>query len=196
MRTIRIAEHISLDGVIQPGGPDEDSEYSNGGWTAPYRTAEGAAAFAEAYGASFDLLLGRRTYDLWASFWPKMKGGPFADNLNAATKYVATHRRDGLAWGPVGDLGADALEGVRRLKSQDGPDLVVCGSASLTSVLLEQGLVDEVVLAVYPLLLGRGKRCFSDSADAREFALLSTKTTPTGLLLNTYRHVGALRAAP
>jgi dihydrofolate reductase len=85
------------------------------------------------------------------------------------------------------------MEGVRRLKSQDGPDLNVCGSASLTSVLLEQGLVDEVVLAVYPLLLGRGKRCFSDSADAREFALVSTKATPTGVLLNTYRHVGSKR---
>jgi dihydrofolate reductase len=193
MRKIRIAEHISLDGVIQPGGPNENSEYSHGGWTAPYRTPEGAAAFAEAYGSRFDLLLGRRTYDLWAGFWPKMKGGPFADNLNAATKYVATHRPGGLEWGPVGDLGPDVMAGVRGLKSQDGPDLLVCGSASLTSVLLEQGLVDEVVLAVYPLLLGRGKRCFSDSADAREFALVSTKTTSTGLLLNTYRHVGSMR---
>jgi dihydrofolate reductase len=193
MRKIRISEHISLDGVIQPGGPNENSEYSHGGWTAPYRTPEGAAAVAEAYGSGFDLLLGRRTYDLWASFWPKMKGGPFADNLNAATKYVATHRPDSLEWGPVGDLGADVMEGVRRLKSQDGPDLNVCGSASLTSVLLEQGLVDEVVLAVYPLLLGRGKRCFSDSADAREFALVSTKATPTGVLLNMYRHVGSKR---
>ena len=187
MRTIRIAEHISLDGVIQPGGPNEDSEYAHGGWTAPYRTAEGAAAVAEAYGKGFDLLLGRRTYDLWASFWPKIKGGPFADNLNAATKYVATHRPDSLEWGPVGDLGADAIEGTRRLKSQDGPDLMVCGSASLTSVLLEQGLVDEVVLAVYPLLLGRGKRCFSDGADPRRLALVSSKATPTGVLLNTYR---------
>ena len=193
MRKIRIFEHISLDGVIQPGGPNETSEYSHGGWTAPYRTPEGAGAVAEAYGSGFDLLLGRRTYDLWASFWPKMKGGPFADNLNAATKYVATHRPDSLEWGPVGDLGADVMEGVRRLKSQDGPDLNVCGSASLTSVLLEQGLVDEVVLAVYPLLLGRGKRCFSDSADAREFALVSTKATPSGVLLNTFRHVGSKR---
>ena len=193
MRTIRIAEHISLDGVIQPGGPNEDSEYAHGGWTTPYRTPEGAAAVAEAQGTGYDLLLGRRTYDLWASFWPKMKGGPFADNLNAATKYVATHRPDSLEWGPVSDLGADVMEGVRRLKSQDGPDLNVCGSASLTSVLLEQGLVDEIVLAVYPLLLGRGKRCFSDNADAREFALVSTKATPTGVLLNTYRHVGSKR---
>lgn len=85
------------------------------------------------------------------------------------------------------------MEGIRRVKSQDGPDLVICGSASLTSVLLEQGWIDEVVLVVYPLLLGRGKRCFSDSADPREFALVSSKATPTGVLLNTYRHVGSLR---
>jgi dihydrofolate reductase len=193
MRKIRIAEHISLDGVIQPGGPNEDSDYAHGGWTAPYRTAEGAAAVAETQGKGFDLLLGRRTYDLWASFWPKVKGGPFADSLNAATKYVATHRPDSLEWGPVGDLGADVMEGIRRVKSQDGPDLMVWGSASLTSALFEQGLVDEVVLVVYPVLLGRGKRCFSDSADPRELALVSSKATPSGVLLNTYRHVGSLR---
>ena len=193
MRKIRIAEHISLDGVIQPGGQNEDSDYAHGGWTAPYRTAEGAEAVAEAYGKGFDLLLGRRTYDLWASFWPQVKGGPFADNLNAATKYVATHRPDNLEWGPVGDLGADVMDGIRRLKSQDGPDLVVCGSASLTSALLEQGLVDEVVLAVYPVLLGRGKRCFSDSVDPRELALVSSKATPSGVLISVYRHVGSLR---
>jgi dihydrofolate reductase len=193
MRKIRIMEHISLDGVIQPGGPNEDSDYAHGGWTAPYRTADGAAAVAEAQGRGFDLLLGRRTYDLWASFWPKLKGGPFADSLNAATKYVATHRTDGLGWGPVGDLGADIMEGVRRVKSQDGPDLLVCGSATLTPVLIEQGLVDEVVLAVYPLLLGRGKLCFPDNADGRELALVSTKSMPTGVLLNTYRYVGSVR---
>lgn len=189
MRKIRIAEHISLDGAIQPGGPDENSEYAQGGWMASYRTPEGAAAVAEAYGKGFDLLLGRRTYDLWASFWPKIKGGPFADQLNAATKYVATHRPESLAWGPVGELGADVVEGIRRLKSQEGPDLMVCGSASLTSVLLEQGLVDEMMLAIYPLLLGRGKRCFSDSADPRKFALVSSKATPSGVLLDLYRHV-------
>jgi len=189
MRRIRIAEHISLDGVIQPGGPADHSDYANGGWSAPYRSAEGAQAVAEAQGERFDLLLGRRTYDLWAGFWPKMKGGPFADNLNAATKYVATHRPEGLEWGPVGKLGADVMEGIRHLKSQDGPDLVVCGSASLATALIEQGLVDEIVLAVYPLLLGPGKRCFPDSAGAREFAFVSSKSTPTGVLLNTYRKV-------
>jgi dihydrofolate reductase len=193
MRKIRIAEHISLDGVIQPGGPNEDSDFAHGGWTAPYRSAAGAEAVAEAQGKGFDLLLGRRTYDLWANFWPKVKDGPFADSLNAATKYVATHRPDSLGWGPVGDLGADVMEGVRRVKSQDGPDLIVWGSATLTSVLIEQGLVDEVVLVVYPVLLGRGKRCFSESADPRELALVSSKATPSGVLINTYRHVGSVR---
>ena len=190
MRKIRIFEHVSLDGVIAPPG---DSDFAHGGWQAPYRTPAGAAALAEAQGTSFDLLLGRRTYDLWAGFWPKIKGGPFADGLNAATKYVATHRPESLGWGPVKDLGADAIAGVRRVKSTDGPDLIVWGSSTLTSVLLGEGLVDEVVLLVYPVLLGPGKRFFSDSADPRELALVSTKTSPTGVLINTYRHVGALR---
>jgi dihydrofolate reductase len=109
---------------------------------------------------------------------------------------VATHRPDGLEWGPVETLGADIVEGVRRVKSKDGPDLIVCGSSTLTPVLLDQGLVDDVVLIVYPVLLGRGKRFFSDRVEARELALVSTKATPTGVLINTYRHVGSLRAAP
>ena len=191
MRKIRIFEHISLDGVISPPG---DSDFAQGGWQAPYRSPDGAASLAEAQGKNFDLLLGRRTYDLWADFWPKVKEGPFAGSLNAATKYVATHRPDSLGWDPVKDLGADIVQGARRVKSEDGSDLIVCGSSTLTSVLLEQGLVDEVVLIVYPVLLGRGKRFFSDSADPRELALISTKTTSTGVLMNTYRHVGSLRA--
>jgi len=193
MRKIRIFEHISLDGVITPGAPGEyGDDYANGGWTAPYRSPAGAEAVAEAQGSGYDLLLGRRTYDLWAGFWPKQKGGPFAPGINAATKYVATHRPESLGWGPVGELGADVMKGIRDVKSKDGPDLVVWGSSTLTSVLLDQGLVDEVVLIVYPVLLGRGKRFFSDSADPRELALVSTKATSTGQLMNTYRHVGSL----
>ena len=190
MRKIRIFEHISLDGVISPPG---NSAFAQGGWSAPYRTSAGAAALAEAQGTSFALLLGRRTYDLWADFWPKVKGGPFADGLNAATKYVATHRPESLGWGPVGDLGTDVMAGVRRVKSTDGPDLIVWGSSTLTSVLLDQGLVDEVVLAVYPVLLGRGKRFFSDSVDPRELALVSTTAMPSGIILNTYKVVGPLK---
>jgi dihydrofolate reductase len=192
MRKIRIMEHISLDGVIQ----HEDGEgFAHGGWTAPYRTPAGLEAVVEAQGSIFDLLLGRRTYDSWAGFWPKAGNSPIANGLNAATKYVATHRPDSLEWGPVGDLGADIIEGIRGVKSTDGPDLIVCGSSTLTSVLLDQGLVDEVLLLVYPVLLGRGKRFFSDSAEPRELAFVSTKVTSTGVLINTYRHVGSLPTA-
>ncbi len=189
MRKFKIMEHISLDGFIAPPG---DDDYANGGWTAGYRSPEGAAAVAEAQGANFDLLLGRKTYDLWSGHWPKMSGGPFADKINAATKYVATHRPDSLAWGPAKDLGTDIITGVRGIKSTDGPDLILWGSSTLTSVLLEQGLVDEVVLITYPVLLGKGKRFFSDSIDARELAFVSTMNTPTGLMMNTYRYVGAM----
>ncbi len=183
-------EHISLDGVIQH---EDGEDFAHGNWTVPYRTPAGLEAVVEAYGSSFDLLLGRRTYDAWAGFWLKAGDSPIANGLNAATKYVATHRPDSLEWGPVGDLGADILAGIRGVKSTDGPDLIVCGSSTLTSVLLDQGLVDEVLLLVYPVLLGRGKRFFSDSADPRELAFVSTKDTSTGVLINTYRHVGSLR---
>lgn len=190
MRKIRILEHISLDGVIQHENGDG---FVHGNWTAPYRTPMGLAALVEAQGSRFALLLGRRTYDTLAGFWPTAGDSPMANGLNAATKYVATHRPDSLAWGPVGDLGADVLAGIRGVKATDGPDLLVWGSSTLTSALLGQGLVDEVVLLVYPVLLGRGTRFFSDRADPRELAFVSTQATSTGVLINTYRHVGALR---
>jgi len=194
MRRVRIFEHISLDGVIQHGD-DNDDDFPYGAWTAAYRSADGAQAVAEAQGENVDFLLGRRTYDLWSNYWPTVKGGPFADTINAATKYVATHRPESLTWGPVEALGADIVEGVRRVKSMDGRDLVVFGSSTLTSVLFDHGLVDEAVLIVYPVLLGRGKRLLSDRVAARELALVSTKAMSTGVLINTYRHVGALRTA-
>lgn len=194
MRKIRIIEQISLDGVIQaPGGRNEDGDYPHGGWAMPFFDPAILEAILEAQGGRFDLLLGRRTYDIFAGYWPKAEKGPLADGLNAAAKYVATHRPDSLGWGPVQDLGADIVKGVRGVKAKDGPDLIVWGSSTLTSLLLGQGLADEVLLLVCPVLLGRGKRFFSDSADPRELALVSTKAAPTGVLLNAYRHVGSLR---
>ena len=192
MRKIRIIEQISLDGVIQaPGGRDEGGDdYAHGGWAMPYRGTAMGEAVAEAQGRSFDLLIGRRTYDVFAGYWPKAGNGPIANSLNAATKYVATHRPESLGWGPVGGLGADVIEGVRAVKSKGGPDLIVWGSSTLTRVLLEQGLVDEVMLLVYPVLLGRGKRFFEDSADPRQLALVSTKVVSSDVVMNTYRHLG------
>jgi len=194
MRKIRIIEHITLDGVIQsPGGRDEDGDYAPGGWTAPFRSAAGREAIAEAHGASFDLLLGRRTYDIWSGFWPKAPKSPMADSLNSATKYVATHRPKSLAWGPVEDLGAGIIEGIRRIKAKNGPHVIVWGSSTLTPVLLEHGLADEVLLLVFPVVLGTGKRIFSDGTPPRELALVSTKASSSGVIISTYRPSGPLR---
>lgn len=194
MRKIRIIEHISLDGVIQaPGGPNEDGDYQHGGWIVPYSDPVGREAIIAAHGKGFDLLLGRRTYDIWAGYWPKIRNNPFADSFNAATKYVATHRPESLGWGPAHDLGADVVESLRRIKSKDGPDLILWGSSTLTPVLLGAGLADEIVLLVYPVLLGTGKRFFSDKSSPRELALVSTKAAASGIVINTYRPVGPLR---
>jgi dihydrofolate reductase len=118
-----------------------------------------------------------------------------ADALNAATKYVATHRLESLVWGPFEGVGPDIVEGVRRIKSQDGPDLVLWGSSTLTRTLLEHGLADEVLLVVYPVVLGTGKRLFAERIPARSFELVSTQTTPTGILINSYKLVGPLKAS-
>ncbi len=198
MRTIRIIEHISLDGVIQaPGGPEEDTSggFKYGGWSAPHDDPGGGEAIVAAHGDAFDLLLGRRTYDIWSGFWPKAPKSPMADSINAATKYVATHRPKSLEWGPVENLGADIVEGVRRIKAQtkSGPQLIVWGSSTLTSVLLEHGLADEVVLLVFPVLLGTGKRIFADGTPPRELALVSTKAVPSGVIISTYKPSGPLR---
>jgi dihydrofolate reductase len=194
VRKIRIIEQISLDGVIQsPGGREEDGDYAHGGWAMRFFDPTVLDTILAAQGKRFDLLLGRHTYDIFAGYWPKAEKGPIADGLNAATKYVATHRPDSLGWGPVEGLGADIVKGVRRAKSKDGPDLIVWGSSTLTPVLLENGLADEVLLLVCPVLLGRGKRFFSDKAYPCELALVSSKAASTGVLMNLYRYVGPLR---
>ena len=194
MRKIKIIEHISLDGVIQaPGGPGEDGDYPYGGWTVPHADPAVGEVIVEAHREAFDLLLGRRTYDIWSGYWPKAGKSPMADRLNLATKYVATHRPDSLKWGPAEGLGQDIVEGVRRIKAKDGADLIVWGSSTLTPVLLENGFADEVLLLVYPVLLGTGKRFFSDGAPPRELALIGTKAASSGVVISTYRPSGPLR---
>jgi len=191
MRKLKIIEHISLDGVIQVSG--EDGEFPYGDWTAPYRTPAGREAMLAVHGERFDLVLGRRTYDGWSGFWPKAPSSPMADRINAATKYVATHRPESLQWGPFECLGPDIVEGIRRIKSQDGPDLILSGSCTLASTPLEHGLADEVVLAVYPVLVGTGKRFFAKGIPARSFELISTKAMPSGIILSQYKVAGPLK---
>jgi dihydrofolate reductase len=194
MRKLRIFEHISLDGVIQASADENNFPYSD--WSGPYRTPAGRDMLLARYGEKFDLLLGRRTYDMWSGFWPKAPSSPMADRLNAAKKYVATHRPESLAWGPFEAVGKDVVEGIRRIKSQDGPDLLLMGSSTLTSTVLEHGLADEIVLLVDPVLLGTGKRIFADGTPARAFELASTTATPTGIVVNSYKPVGPLKNHP
>jgi len=191
MRKLKIIEHISLDGVIQNSGEDD---FPYGDWTARYRTPAGREAVMAAHGESFDLLLGRRTYDMWSGYWPKAPGSPIADRLNAATKYVATHRPESLEWGPFEGLGPDLAEGVRRIKSQDGPNLILSGSSTLTSTLLEHGLADELLLIVYPVLLCTGKRFFAEGTPAYSFEVVSTQAMPSGVILSAYKFAGPLKA--
>lgn len=191
MRKLRIVEHISLDGVIQHSADDGDFPYSD--WTGPYRSPAGRDAMLAAYGEKCDLLLGRRTYDLWSGFWPKAPSNPMGDRLNAAVKFVATHRPESLEWGPFEGVGPDLVECVRRIKLQGGPDLVLSGSSTLTSTLPDHGLVDEVLLAAYPVLLGRGKRFFAEGTEARSFELVSTQAFPSGIIFSTYKAAGPLK---
>src|SRR5499427_3881544 len=189
MRKLKLIEHISLDGVIQHG---EDGDFPYGDWTAPYRSPAGLAMVLAAQGESFDLLLGRRTYDLWSGFWPKAPSSPMSDRLNAATKYVATHRPESLEWGPFEGLGPDIVEGIRRIKSHNGPDVILWGSSTLTSTLLEHGLADEVMLLIYPVLVGKGKRFFAEGAPPRAFDHASTKALSSGIVMNVYNAAGPL----
>ena len=192
MRKLKIMQHISLDGVIQQSADDNDFPYS--GWSAPYRTPAGLATVLEMYGERFDLLLGRRTYDLWSGFWPKAPSSPMGDRLNAATKYVVTHRPESLQWGPSQGITADWLERVRALKADNGADLILSGSTALTSALIEHGLADEMALMVNPILLGTARRIFAEGTPARSFELVSTRSFATGIVLNAYKFAGSLKS--
>lgn len=190
MRKLKLMEHMSLDGVIQTSGEDG---FPCADWTLPFRTPAGRDEVFAAHGGRFDLLLGRRTYDMWSAFWPKAPSSPMSDALNAATKYVATHRPESLEWGPFEGVGPDVVQGIQRIKSEPGPDLVLWGSSTLTSTLLAHGLADEVVLVVYPVLLGTGKRLFAEGTPPRSFELVSTKAMPSGVILSAYKFAGALK---
>jgi serine phosphatase RsbU (regulator of sigma subunit)/dihydrofolate reductase len=187
MRKLKIIEHISLDGVIQTSGPDDDFPY--GDWTAPYRSPAGLQIVNELYGKTCDLLCGRRTYDLLASVGPKLPKSEMGDRLNTATKYVVTHRPESLQWTPFEAIGSDLVDSVRRIKASKGPDLIVMGSGTLISVLLDNGLADEVVLMVNPIALGKGKRFFEGGSLPRGFALGSSSPLPSGIVVNIYKPI-------
>ena len=193
MRKLRIMEHISLDGVIQQSADENGFPHTD--WTVPYRTPAGRDAVLAAHGERFDLLLGRRTYDMWSGYWPKTQGNPMADGINGATKYVVTHRPESLEWGPFEGLGPDIVADICRIKAQAGPHIILWGSSTLTSTLLEQGLADEVLLIVYPVLLGTGKRFFAEGTPPRSLDFVSTNALSSGVILTTYKFSGPLKTA-
>ncbi|MGX5803155.1 dihydrofolate reductase family protein [Bradyrhizobium sp. Arg314] len=195
MRKIIAATFVSLDGVMQaPGGPEEDpvGGFKFGGWTFHYFDEVAGAAMNELFSKPFDLLLGRRTYDIFAAYWPYQKD-PIADVFNPATKYVATHRPDSLTWQNTQSLGPDIVATLRRLKQEDGPDLLIQGSGNLIQTLLANGLIDEIRLMIFPLLLGKGKRLFGDGTLPAAFRLVKSQASSTGVIMATYERSGEIK---
>ncbi|MBN9036586.1 MAG: dihydrofolate reductase [Rhizobiales bacterium] len=197
MRRIIAAAFLSLDGVMQaPGGPEEDPTggFAFGGWVFPLGDEVTDAAIGETFGRPFDLLLGRRTYDIFAAHWPFIPADdPIAGPFNAVTKYVATHRPDSLVWENSEWLGPDAIARIAELKQTDGPDLLTQGSTDLLHQLLAAGLVDELRLLTFPVLLGRGKRLFDDATAPAALRLTGSKVSTTGVVVATYEPAGPVR---
>jgi dihydrofolate reductase len=195
MRKIVSITQVTLDGVMQsPGGPEEDPRngFTHGGWAMRYVDDTGRQAIGETIAGEFDMLLGRRTYEIFAAYWPNQGDNPIAKAFNKATKYVVTRRLDRLGWKNSQRLGGDAVEGVRQLKASDGPALHVWGSGELLQTLIAAELVDEYRIWVFPLVLGEGKRLFEKGVPPRGLSLVGTRSTPSGVLLNTYRPAGPL----
>lgn len=201
MRKLIVAAFISLDGVIQaPGGPEEDPSggFRVGGWIVPYADEATGQAVQDLFSQPFELLLGRRTYDIFAAYWPHVRADSssraIADLFNSVTKHVATHRSDSLDWRNSRALGSDLADAIRALKHQDdGVNLLTQGSGDMVRQLLAAGLVDELRLQIYPVVLGRGKRLFGDDAQVSAFTLAHSTSTSNGVLITRYVHSGEVR---
>ena len=195
MRKLIVITFLSLDGVMQaPGGQGEDDDggFSHGGWSATYWDERMVQVMGEATSGSFDLLLGRRTYDILGAYWPHVPDEPGAKPLNDATKYVASRGRPALVWAPSVLIGGDAAAGVTTLKEDGGPDLLVYGSGNLIQTLMRHELVDRYHLWVFPVVLGSGKRLFSDGAIPSALTLVDSTVSTTGVVIGTYEPAGEL----
>ena len=196
MRKIIAITQVTLDGVMQaPGGPEEDPSngFTHGGWAMPFVDDAAKQVIGETIAGEFDMLLGRRTYEIFASYWPNQGDHPIAKAFNKATKYVVTRSLDQLDWATSLHIGGDVVDEVRRLRASDGPALQVWGSSELLQALIAAELVDEYHLLVYPLVLGEGKRLFENGVPPSRLALVETRSTPMGVLINTYRPAGPVR---
>jgi len=197
MRKIVVLSFISLDGVMQaPGGPEEDTSggFKFGGWTFPYFDEFSGNLMGEQMNMPFDLLLGRKTYDIFAAYWPKQDAsvqptGPF----NNATKYVVSRGSPQLTWEKSVLVDGDVAAKIKALKQQDGPMLQVHGSGNMIQTLLKNDLVDELWLKIFPVTLGSGKKLFAEGTRPAAFKLIESKTTPLGVIFANYQRDGEVK---
>jgi dihydrofolate reductase len=195
MRKLIVSTFLTLDGVMQaPGGPGEDDSggFKFGGWSVNYWDDMMGQVMGEQMSVPFDLVLGRKTYDIFAAFWPNAPEEAGAKPLNEATKYVASKGRPKLEWDRSVLIEGDVAEGIAKLKNEDGPELQVHGSGNLIQTLLRHNLVDEYRLWVFPLVIGSGKRLFSDGTIPSALKLVETKVSTTGVVIGTYEPAGEI----
>jgi dihydrofolate reductase len=194
MRKLIVMEHYSMDGVIQgPGGPEEDTSdgFKYGGWSMGYDDDTVGAILQRQMAKPFDLLLGRKTFDIWATYWPY-----HADQWpgsKTATKYVASNTLTSHPWQPSVFLSGDVAEKVAKLKQQPGPDLNLWGSGNLLQTLMQHDLVDTFWLMIYPVTLGSGKRLFASGTLPAAFKVTESTTGPSGVMVVSYERAGAIK---
>lgn len=192
-KTIAITQ-VTVDGIMQgPGGPEEDptNGFTHGGWAMPFGDETLQQVINETMAGEFDMLLGRRTYEIFAGYWPN-KNGPIAKAFNKATKYVITRSLKQLEWKKSLQIVGDVVDEVRQLRTSDGPELHIWGSSELLQTLIAADLIDEYRFWIAPVVLGEGKRLFQNGVPPRVLTLVETRSTPKGLLINTYRPAGPL----
>ena len=195
MRKIIAITQVTLDGVMQsPGGPEEDPRngFTHGGWAMRFSDEAVREALGKIMAGEFDLLLGRRTYEIFAGYWPHAGDNPIANAFNKAVKYVVTNSLDQCDWVTSHCIRGNAVDEIRRLKATDGPELHIWGSGELLQTLIAADLVDEFRIWVCPLILGQGRRLFEKGLPPRGLTLVESRSTPKGVLLNTYRPAGPL----
>lgn len=195
MRKIIALEHISLDGVIQaPGGPEEDTSdgFAHGGWISPYSDEILGTLLRKQMNMSFDLLIGRKTFEIWAPYWPE-HADVWAE-VNKATKYIASNTITSSTWQPSVILNADIPEKIANIKQQQGPDLHVWGSGNLLQTLFKHDLVDVLWLMIYPITLGNGKRLFADGTIPTAFKLTESNITSKGVIIVNYERASTLNS--
>jgi len=195
MRKLIVLSFITLDGVMQaPGAPEEDTsgDFKFGDWSVGYFDDMVGNAMDEQMGHPFDLLLGRRTYDIFAGFWPK-ETDETARAINSAKKYVASHRPVSLDWKTTIPIHGDMVEEIKKIKAEDGPELQVHGSGNLIQTLLKHDLVDELWLKTFPVVLGTGKRLFADGAMPTGWQLIKSQVSPSGVVVASYTRAGEVK---